>query len=59
MRICVRKEETLASPHRHLEPCCMLVYRYMTKEELEADLVRERAHFKEHMKRFEEDGEVL
>ena len=55
MRICVRKEETLASPHRDLEPCCMLVYRYMTKEELEADLERERAHFKEHMKRFKED----
>ena len=56
MRICVRKEETLASPHKDLEPCCMLVYRYMTKEELEADLERERAHIEAHMKRFEEHG---
>jgi len=48
MIICVRKHEYYDSDHKELEPCCTLIYRYMTKDEIEADQTRAELHLRVH-----------
>ena len=47
---CRCKKEMLSSKHKRLEPCCTLIYRYMTQEERELNKERESHHLKEHMR---------